>query len=142
MVSRCYKPISWQLNHFVYVSSQAKHPLRLFHAIGGRVVMAAKLSSVRIVGSANIRDIRARHDQLSIALRQSEIINLDLAACIEPDLSFVQLVYAARRHAEASGKTLSLTSPVDNALRDVLHRGGFLHGAEDRAFWLHELVAK
>lgn len=56
------------------------------------------------------------------------------------DLSFIQVIEAARIHAKTSGKTIALASPAKGALLDVLKRGGLLEGmsAEDMKFWLHE----
>lgn len=51
------------------------------------------------------------------------------------DLSFVQLVSAARN----SGSALALAEPAGPVLRDLLARAGFIAGApvEDLKFWLH-----
>lgn len=67
----------------------------------------------------------------------------DILLAVNPDaatdLSFVQLVTAARRHAESEGGTISLAEPASPKLRDVLRRGGFIEGAapDDLKFWFH-----
>lgn len=73
-------------------------------------------------------------------MERQDAIEIDAAAVTEADLSLVQLLLAARKAAQQSGKTLVLARPVSGALRDVLLRGGFLApGAprkEEDAFWL------
>lgn len=56
------------------------------------------------------------------------------------DLSFVQLVTAARKHAESRAGRLLLARPAAGDLYDVLKRGGFLDEMTPDAahFWLHQ----
>lgn len=67
----------------------------------------------------------------------------DVTLALNPDaavdLSFVQLVAAARRSARTSGGELALAEPASPALRGLLSRAGFIEGAsaEDLKFWLH-----
>ena len=60
------------------------------------------------------------------------------------DLSFVQLMTSARRHAASEGGTISLAEPASPKLRDVLRRGGFIEGAtpDDLNFWFHSEKAQ
>lgn len=63
-----------------------------------------------------------------------------LADDCQVDLSFIQLVEAARIYAGTAGKNIALAAPASGALFDVLKRGGILEGmsADDAKFWLHQ----
>lgn len=93
---------------------------------------------VGIAGPADIRAISECHGKLLQALQHHKSIQLDLSETTEPDLTFVQLIEAARRFVAATGKSIALTQPVGDALREILTRGGFLGAADARAFWLHD----
>lgn len=73
------------------------------------------------------------------ALRDHPDVELDNRDVREVDLSFVQLVLAARSEAAGRGKTVRLTAPAIDPLAALLERGGFLAAAgdEDRTFWFH-----
>lgn len=79
-------------------------------------------------------------DLILLSLSGHPSTELDIADGATVDLSFVQLVEAARLHADRSGKHLSLAKAADGALLGVLDRGGFLDGmsAPDQQFWLHQ----
>ncbi len=66
-------------------------------------------------------------------------ISIDCSAATEVDLTFVQLLVAARASAAPSQKTVVLESCPDGALLETLTRGGFVT-TEDRtgdgtSFW-------
>ncbi|GAA4184892.1 STAS domain-containing protein [Shinella granuli] len=65
---------------------------------------------------------------------------LDIDEAAQVDLSFVQLVMAARKQAEARAGRVLLARPASGDLYDVLKRGGFLDGMTPDAahFWLHQ----
>lgn len=65
---------------------------------------------------------------------------LDIGADAQVDLSFVQLVTAARKHAASRAGRLLLARPAAGDLYDVLKRGGFLDEMTPDAahFWLHQ----
>jgi hypothetical protein len=69
-------------------------------------------------------------------------IVLEIPEKAEADLSFVQLVEAARRHAKANEKAIALAAPANGHILRVLERAGFLEAFndEDTKFWLHEEV--
>jgi anti-anti-sigma regulatory factor len=79
---------------------------------------------------AKLLEMSARHASLEI----------DCSGADDVDLSFVQLLLAARSSARLSDRTIRLAHPASGALRDALQRGGFLTDvtdqAADRAFWL------
>lgn len=92
---------------------------------------------------ATIRTIQAHGTTILQGLAdigRDEKLELDLSNVNEADLSFVQLVEAARLQACQEGKALQLASPAPAALRALLERAGFLTApsAEDLAFWFHE----
>jgi hypothetical protein len=93
---------------------------------------------IAIAGQADVRTIEAAHKDVLQALQQENAVELNLDGSSGIDLTLVQLVEAARRFAAAEGKTLTLSSPADGTLCEILQRGGFLGAAADRDFWLHD----
>lgn len=68
------------------------------------------------------------------------VIALDVAEQAPVDLSFVQIVEAARISFADAGKALTLTKPASGALLSVIERGGIIEtmNINDRQFWLHQ----
>lgn len=89
---------------------------------------------------ANIRNIRDIHAALLDYASSSTRIELDLAACEDIDLSFLQLIESVRKSAASSGKPVTLSRPANDAVKTALKRAGFLDvlSPEDAQFWLHE----
>jgi ABC-type transporter Mla MlaB component len=93
-------------------------------------------------GSLTVRDIQLVHARIAAALHQYPSVTLDCAAANAVDLSFIQLVLAARKSAAAAGKTLALARPAEGALRDALKLAGLIASGEDAAvagqdFWVN-----
>lgn len=86
-----------------------------------------------------IRNAAAIKAMLVERLQVERSVSLDLNHDAAVDLSFVQLVAAARIRQRNIGGELSLAEPAGPKLRDVLRRGGFIDGAstDDLKFWLH-----
>ncbi len=82
------------------------------------------------------------------ALADGLLAESTLSLAINPeaavDLSFLQLVAAARLHARRAGGGLAIAEPAGPKLREVLDRAGFLEdaSAEDLNFWLHTETAQ
>ena len=74
------------------------------------------------------------------ALDTHATVNLDIPAQATIDLSFIQIVEAARLYADKCKKLLSLHRAADGALLAVLNRGGIVEGMDlnDKQFWLHQ----
>ena len=87
-------------------------------------------------GTADIRSVATIHRRLIEAFESSDTIVVDVEHADGFDASFLQLIEAARMHAAATSKTLSLANPASGELREQLARGGFLSRTCDRAFWL------
>ncbi|WP_237152210.1 hypothetical protein [Oryzibacter oryziterrae] len=100
----------------------------------------ANRTLVQLPSNLSVRDISIVHGKLAEVLDQSESISLVVPDDAVSDISFVQLVEAARVKAEVSGKTIALASPAKGNLREVLDRCGLLTDASrnDLQFWLHE----
>ena len=105
-------------------------------SIDGRVALSAALT-VRNAG-----DICAT---LLEAIRQRDVVSIDCSAAAGVDVSFIQLLVAARNSAAKQGKLLGLTTRPDGVLLDALIRGGFRVRASDPAgsssFWFEGDVA-
>lgn len=95
-------------------------------------------TDIEVCEPQTVRTIAGLHKSLLQALQKCRTVQLGLQAGTETDLTFVQLVEAARRHATAKGKAIALKEPASGSLREVLERGGFLAAPAARSFWLHE----
>jgi len=62
---------------------------------------------------------------LNSALSAADQIVLDCSQANEVDVSFLQLLYAARRAADSAGKRIALSEPPNGPLDEALRRCGF-----------------
>lgn len=62
---------------------------------------------------------------------------LDLAELAEADLSFLQLVHAARVQLARAGGALRLAAPAPDPIARLLVRAGFSTEPDDVDFWFH-----
>lgn len=90
--------------------------------------------------SLTIKNILAVQEIILRALDNNTNTVLDVAEGAQVDLSFVQLVTAARSHARGKAGQVLLARPAAGDLYDVLKRGGFLDDMTPDAadFWLHQ----
>ncbi|MCI3135427.1 STAS domain-containing protein [Phenylobacterium aquaticum] len=92
--------------------------------------------SVELSTDLNIRSIPDAHAQLSEALKSGAPIVVTVPPEATVDLTFVQLMEAARRSNGDRGGQFSLSRPAEGGLLETLRRGGFLEAADSRRFWL------
>lgn len=99
---------------------------------------------IRMHSTLCVSDIRASYSTLTEAMDGLLSIQLAIPADATVDLSFLQLIEAARQRAAEQGKSLSLLEPAGGELRRALDRSGLLTAATvaDRSFWLHEETAQ
>ncbi len=97
-----------------------------------------KAAIVTIAGQIDVQSIAPVHRDLLNAVQGSNVIVLDVANVSDVDLTLVQLIVAARRYADASGKSLRLSGPATGKLHECLSRGGFLSGGVEKRFWQAE----
>lgn len=90
--------------------------------------------ALRLSGPLTIRRVAELRDALSTALAAENSIIVELPEGSDADISFVQLLIAARKSAHATGKSLRLAQPASGPLADVLAKGGFLSAGADN-FW-------
>jgi len=95
---------------------------------------------LRFDGSLTLPKAEAIRSVLAAALDKGGVVAIDCGAATEVDVSFIQLLLAARRSAAQRGASLALVAPATGALRAALERGGFLtaaskSGASDGDFW-------
>jgi anti-anti-sigma regulatory factor len=96
-------------------------------------------------GPLTVRHAPEIHLRLREALGQGSV-TVDCRAADEFDLSFIQLILAARRSAAATGRTLRLAHPADATLLDRLQQAGMVRlgdeePAADQDFWLNRETA-
>ncbi len=93
-------------------------------------------------GAATLQSAEAIHAQL-LGKADQPVLEIDCGGVDEVDLSFVQLVVAARESARKAGRSVTLAQPASGVLREVLERSGFIGAGvdqpnSDQAFWLKE----
>jgi arginine utilization protein RocB len=95
---------------------------------------------LHLTQSLTVRAITGAHQEMLEFIKTKSSMTIELPEDCQVDLSFVQLVEAARVYAGTAGKHIALAKPAQGQLLDVLTRGGFLEGmsADDMKFWLHE----
>jgi ABC-type transporter Mla MlaB component len=93
---------------------------------------AATAGCLAFEGALTMRTIEALHATLRDAIKQYASVAIDCTAATEVDLSFVQLLVAARVSAGHSDKSVVLAACPDGALLDTLTRVGFRIVAEDQ----------
>jgi len=89
-----------------------------------------------IVTTATVSPFAA---ELAAHLEQNDTVELDVTAVADADVSFLQLVCAARHQAERDGKGLRLARPASDTVAALLERAGFLTdiAPADQIFWFH-----
>jgi hypothetical protein len=104
-----------------------------------RARRGGKAAEIAFSGAATIRQAADHTGRLRDALTAHRDLVIDLAGVTAADLSFVQLIEAARISTARRGTSLRLACPADGALRETLWRGGFLDPAqpERTQFWIH-----
>jgi hypothetical protein len=91
---------------------------------------------LEVPSSVTIRSVASFSDALRAAIAAGDSIVLDADPVAEVDLSFLQLVCAARAEP---GKAIRLAAPANPAVTALLTRAGFLTDPTDAdvAFWFH-----
>lgn len=95
---------------------------------------------LNISGDLTIRGVAGLHNQLIEAIGGNSSVVAQISEDAAIDLTFIQLMEAARRAAAESGVDFTLAEPARGALREALQRGGFIGEADvgRRQFWLME----
>jgi len=94
---------------------------------------------IEVPSSVTVRSAGEFAGRLLGAVQSGGDIDIDLSALTEVDLSFVQLILAARAHLDQEGARLALAQPAGPALAALLDRAGFLGDPQpaDIEFWFH-----
>lgn len=66
---------------------------------------------------------------------------LDLSEVDQADLSFVQIIHAARHQMHAKGGTLAFTQPAGEYLADLLRKAGLSSDNSDADFWFKGAIS-
>lgn len=95
---------------------------------------------IRMHPNLCVSDILQSYSTIVDAIERFSSIQLSIPIDATADLSFLQVIEAARLRASEQGKSLSLLEPASGELRRALDRSGFMTAAAiaDRSFWLHE----
>lgn len=82
---------------------------------------------VVLAGDLTIRTAKSLHGELLAALGQHDRLEIDCTDAAEVDLSFIQLLIAARKSAARAGKTLAVRHAPGGVVEDALRRAGLSH---------------
>ena len=101
---------------------------------------ADHVHTVQITGDAGLRAAQEIAASLSEALAAHDTICVATDAVTSADITTIQLLLAARKQAQGSGKSLSLAGAPAGALRDLLVATGCLTPdgrplSDDGDFW-------
>ncbi|MUZ72426.1 STAS domain-containing protein [Agrobacterium vitis] len=96
--------------------------------------------TIALPQALTIRTVQTTRDQLLTGLSAAQAVVIDIPADAEVDLSFIQLIEAARMSAQTNGQDLTLRSAAAGGVLSTLERSGFLTDMDPSArfFWLHE----
>jgi len=99
--------------------------------------MPAPLSILKFSGVIDVRSIRKPFQTIRKAASSGRDIQIDLSGVTEIDMTFVQLIEAARRSAAQAGTAISLAKPATGMVLETLQRAGFLTDPPDARtrFW-------
>lgn len=86
---------------------------------------------------ADLGHIEVLHEQLLAGFAASDALTLDVSGLVCADLSFVQLIEAARKQAARDGKPIALSTPPPEPLSSLIEVSGLLweRNPEDVQFW-------
>ncbi|MEW5726301.1 MAG: STAS domain-containing protein [Pseudomonadota bacterium] len=87
-------------------------------------------------GEQTIRTVAAAADRLKDGLAGGGAVEIDCRAVTEADLTFVQVLLAARKASARRGIGLALAAPADGPLLACLKSGGFL--SSEAGFWMRK----
>lgn len=95
---------------------------------------------VKISGDAGLRAAQDIAGSLREALAGHDRVAIATEAITNADITTIQLLLAARRQAQASGKSVSLAAPPTGVLRELLIATGCLDAggrpqSPDGEFW-------
>ena len=101
--------------------------------------VVADAPTADLAGPLTIRQAAGTRDAIRAAFDKDGPVVLHVADDAETDLSFLQLVQAARLQADTFGRGIALAKPAGGSLLATLERAGFLTAASarDLEFWLH-----
>lgn len=87
-----------------------------------------------------VRAIGTVRQEMLQLIDNNKSTTIAIATDCQVDISFVQLMEAARIYAGSAGKKIALAEPANGPVLDVLKRSGFLEGmsSDDAKFWLHQ----
>tara|TARA_B100000614_G_C14431349_1_gene446267 strand:- start:203 stop:550 length:348 start_codon:yes stop_codon:yes gene_type:complete len=88
--------------------------------------MSTKVKVVSLTGEVVLSTLHEHRTQIAAALEERSLVLLSLGLVEEIDLYGVQLLYAARRHADGVGRELHLTGDVPEHVARRLYEGGFV----------------
>lgn len=93
---------------------------------------------VAFSGVVDLRAIEPAFDRIKQAAGSGVPFVIDCAGIEEADLTFLQLVEAARCSAARAGTQIALRQPAAGAVLEILQRAGFLADPPDERtrFWL------
>jgi ABC-type transporter Mla MlaB component len=91
----------------------------------------ATAASLVLEGALTIRTSEATYRSLRQAVGEHASVEIDAQGAEEIDLSFIQILLAAHKSAQAASRTVCLAGPANGSLLDTLTRAGFVPVSTD-----------
>ncbi|MBP2559439.1 hypothetical protein J2857_002208 [Neorhizobium galegae] len=100
----------------------------------------AKEDCLHLPQNLTVRAITIVQQEMLQFLDKTASATIELDDDCQVDISFLQLMEAARIYAGTAGKHIALARPASGPTLDVLKCSGILEGmsADDLQFWLHQ----
>jgi anti-anti-sigma regulatory factor len=76
--------------------------------------------------SLTISEASEMREVILNAFQESADVTIECSSATEVDVTFLQLLVAGRRAAEAKNASLSVSAPLDSAVATALRRAGFV----------------
>jgi hypothetical protein len=130
------------INHPLSMMAQIWQAISAYSKAFGAGMNIAGQNEARLRLSDNltVRAILPVREEMLKFIDTHEDATIELSDDALIDISFIQMIEAARIYAGTAGKHITLAQPASGALLETLRRGGFLEGMsdDDAKFWLHQ----
>ncbi|MBR4373236.1 MAG: STAS domain-containing protein [Treponema sp.] len=82
--------------------------------------MAENFETVKWQGNAGIEQAHVLRDEILEAFKKTTKIRLDISEVEDIDITGIQIIIAARREAESTGKSFHITGKIPKAIEEFI----------------------
>jgi hypothetical protein len=131
-----------RINHPLSMMAQIWQAISAYSkAFGAGMNIASQNEAcLRLPDNLTVRSVLPVREDMLKFIDAHETSMIELSDDVQVDISFIQMIEAARVYAATAGKIITLAQPASGALLETLRRSGFLEGMsdDDAKFWLHQ----